>query len=33
MNDALQRAQLLMAQWDDELRRELPEGADIFDAH
>src|SRR5437762_4479575 len=22
-----------MAQWDDELRRELPEGADIFDAH
>jgi predicted TIM-barrel fold metal-dependent hydrolase len=22
-----------MAQWDDELRTELPEGADIFDAH
>ncbi len=22
-----------MAQWDDELRRELPGGADIFDAH
>src|SRR5919201_4374452 len=22
-----------MAQWDDELRRELPAGADIFDAH
>src|ERR687884_2246921 len=22
-----------MSQWDDELRRELPEGADIFDAH
>jgi len=22
-----------MAQWDDELRRELPDGADIFDAH
>ena len=22
-----------MTQWDDELRRELPEGADIFDAH
>src|SRR5436189_303787 len=22
-----------MAQWDDEVRRELPEGADIFDAH
>ena len=33
VNDALQRAQLLMAQWDDELRKELPEGADIFDAH
>ena len=33
VNDALQRAQTLMAQWDDELRRELPEGADIFDAH
>jgi predicted TIM-barrel fold metal-dependent hydrolase len=33
MNDALQRAQELMAQWDEELRSELPEGADIFDAH
>ena len=22
-----------MAQWDDELRKELPQGADIFDAH
>src|SRR3954464_10299061 len=22
-----------MAQWDDDLRRQLPEGADIFDAH
>ena len=22
-----------MAQWDDELRREIPVGADIFDAH
>src|SRR5213079_3779637 len=22
-----------MAQWDDEMRRELPDGADIFDAH
>jgi predicted TIM-barrel fold metal-dependent hydrolase len=31
--DALQRAQMLMAQWDEELRRELPEGAEIFDAH
>ncbi|HZC28516.1 MAG TPA: amidohydrolase family protein, partial [Gaiellaceae bacterium] len=33
MNDALQRAQQLMAQWDDELRRELPTGAEVFDAH
>jgi predicted TIM-barrel fold metal-dependent hydrolase len=33
VNEALQRAQELMAQWDDELRRELPEGAEIFDAH
>jgi len=33
VDDPLQRAQNLMAQWDDELRRELPEGADIFDAH
>jgi predicted TIM-barrel fold metal-dependent hydrolase len=33
VDDTLQRAQKLMAQWDDELRRELPEGADIFDAH
>jgi predicted TIM-barrel fold metal-dependent hydrolase len=33
VNDALQHAQKLMAQWDDELRKELPEGADIFDAH
>ncbi|MGZ8696013.1 MAG: amidohydrolase family protein [Gaiellaceae bacterium] len=33
MDDALQRAQKLMAQWDDELRKELPAGADIFDAH
>src|SRR5436305_2558475 len=33
VDDALQRALRLMAQWDDELRRELPEGAEIFDAH
>ncbi|TMK34534.1 MAG: hypothetical protein E6G64_01565 [Actinobacteria bacterium] len=33
MNDALQRAQELMAQWDEELRRELPQRAAIFDAH
>jgi uncharacterized protein len=33
VDDALKRARKLMAQWDDELRRELPEDADIFDAH
>ncbi len=33
MDDALQRAQKLMAQWDEELSRELPSGADLFDAH
>jgi len=33
VQEALQKAQELMAQWDDELRRELPDGADIFDAH
>jgi uncharacterized protein len=33
VDDALQRAQKLMTQWDDELRAELPDGADIFDAH
>jgi predicted TIM-barrel fold metal-dependent hydrolase len=33
VNDALQRAQELMVQWDDELRAELPRGAEIFDAH
>jgi predicted TIM-barrel fold metal-dependent hydrolase len=33
VEDALQRAQRLMAQWDDELRRELPKGVEIFDAH
>jgi len=33
VDDPLQRAQKLMAQWDEELRRELPEGAEIFDAH
>src|SRR5437667_483674 len=33
VEDALQRAQALMAQWDEELRRELPQGAGIFDAH
>jgi predicted TIM-barrel fold metal-dependent hydrolase len=33
VEDALQRTQVLMTQWDEELRRELPGGADIFDAH
>ena len=33
MDEALQKAQVLMAQWDEGLRRELPEGAEIFDAH
>jgi predicted TIM-barrel fold metal-dependent hydrolase len=33
VDDAVQRAQKLMAQWDEELRRELPGGAEIFDAH
>ena len=33
VDDPLQKAQVLMAQWDEELRRELPEGAEIFDAH
>jgi uncharacterized protein len=33
VEETLQRAQVLMAQWDEELRRELPQGADIFDAH
>jgi predicted TIM-barrel fold metal-dependent hydrolase len=33
VNDALQRAETLMAQWNEELRKELPDGADIFDAH
>jgi predicted TIM-barrel fold metal-dependent hydrolase len=33
VDDALQREHELMAQWDDEVRRELPEGAGIFDAH
>ena len=27
------RADELVAEWEQELRRELPEGAEIFDAH
>jgi predicted TIM-barrel fold metal-dependent hydrolase len=33
VDDALQRAQRLMDQWDDELRKELARDAEIFDAH
>jgi uncharacterized protein len=33
VDDPLQRAQKLMAEWDEELRRELPDGAEMFDAH
>jgi uncharacterized protein len=33
VEEALHRAQELIAEWDAELRRELPEGAEIFDAH
>ncbi|HEX6699415.1 MAG TPA: amidohydrolase family protein [Gaiellaceae bacterium] len=33
MEEALQRAEELMQAWTAELERELPAGADIFDAH
>jgi predicted TIM-barrel fold metal-dependent hydrolase len=33
VEEALQRAQELVAEWDGELRRELPADAEIFDAH
>jgi predicted TIM-barrel fold metal-dependent hydrolase len=33
MDEALRRSRELVAEWDEELRRELPEGADVFDAH
>jgi len=33
MQQALERAQELIASYDDELRRDLPRGAEIFDAH
>ena len=33
MEQALERAQELIASYDDELRRDLPRGAEIFDAH
>jgi predicted TIM-barrel fold metal-dependent hydrolase len=33
VDEALQRAQELVSQWDEELDRELPTGVAIFDAH
>ena len=33
MSEPLDRAQELFSQFEDELRAELPAGADIFDAH
>jgi predicted TIM-barrel fold metal-dependent hydrolase len=33
VNDVLERAQALISGYDEELARELPEGAEIFDAH
>src|SRR6476660_7360037 len=33
MDEALQRAQELVAEWDEEMRRELPEDSAIFAAH
>ncbi len=33
MEESLDRATELLAFWDEELRRELPAGADVFDVH
>jgi predicted TIM-barrel fold metal-dependent hydrolase len=33
MEEALDQARVQIAFWDEELRRELPAGADVFDAH
>ena len=33
VDDALDRAQRLLAMYDEELRRELPDGAAVFDVH
>src|SRR5215211_8397799 len=33
VEDALERAQRLIASYDAELRRELPPGSEVFDAH
>ena len=31
--EALDRARNVLARWDEQLQRELPEGAEVFDAH
>ena len=33
MDEAFERAQELIATYDEELQRQLPAGAEIFDAH
>jgi predicted TIM-barrel fold metal-dependent hydrolase len=33
VDEALDRAQELLAHWEAELRKELPEGAEVFDVH
>ena len=33
VEEVLERERALIAYWDEELRRELPDGADIFDVH
>ncbi|MDX6512956.1 MAG: uncharacterized protein QOE36_2460, partial [Gaiellaceae bacterium] len=33
MEEALQRSQELVSHWDEELRKELPDDVEIFDAH
>jgi len=33
MDEAVQRARELVAEWDEELGRELPHGVEVFDAH
>src|SRR6266540_2428147 len=33
VDDVLERAQTLIAGYDEDLKRELPEGAEVFDAH
>src|SRR6266536_2436504 len=33
MDETLQRAQELVEEWDTELRRELPDNSEVFDAH